>query len=352
MNGDQKKDSAIKTLAIIGFTALIVCGVWLAVQVVQVAPTAFTSLASLADDVYGPKETSELTVVTSKNVVNNEETFELRWTELATVGEYQFTYTCTDGVQVWNVYATGDRESITCEQPYALDGNGVASLKVVSDSQRFIDINYTLVFVPEDESKAKISDINQITVVNASIPQGGLVAGANDEEETEETETEPVVEPETDVTTQEESDMATETTPPVPAPTPEPEYVFTYELPESDPNGFVDLDVDYLGVGHLINETFIPRATIDNDAQGALRFSVKNIGTKTSEDWTYEVELPNGTTYESPRQNGLKPQETATIVLGFSVVETGFKSFSGEVNADDDLSNANNRFAWSVGVTN
>lgn len=355
MNGDQKKDSAIKTLAIIGFTAMIVFGVWLAVQVVQLAPTAFTSLASLADDVYGTGKNSELTVVTSKSVVNNDETFDLRWTELSADGNYQFSYTCTDGVSVRARNTAGAMETIACEQPYTLSGNGMTQMEVTSDAQRFIDINYTLAFVPEGETDSRSTDINKVTIVNAAIPQGGLVAGVNDEDEdtTDVSETTEDV-TETDNVTEsepEDTEVVTDTTP-APAPTPEPEYVFTYELPESDPNGYTDLDVDYLGVGHLEGEMFVPRATIDNDAQGALRFSVTNIGTKTSEDWTYEVEMPNGSTYESPRQEGLKPQETATIILGFSVVETGFKSFSGEVEVDNDRSNANNRFAWSVTVTN
>ena len=102
MNGEnnQRKDSTIKTLAIIGFTATIVLGVWLAVQVVQLAPSAFSSLASLSESVYGKPGAEEITVVTSKSVVNNTETFELRWSEVERPGQYRFTYECVDGVDV------------------------------------------------------------------------------------------------------------------------------------------------------------------------------------------------------------------------------------------------------------
>ena len=95
----------------------------------------------------------------------------------------------------------------------------------------------------------------------------------------------------------------------------------------------------------------MPRATIDNDTRGALKFSVTNIGTKTSDDWTYEVKMPNGSTYESGKQDGLKPNETATIVLGFDATETGTKTISGNVKVADDRSNSNNDFKWTVSVT-
>ena len=49
---NKDKDSVMKTLAIVGFIAVIAFGVWLAVQVVSLVPSAFSSLASIADTVY------------------------------------------------------------------------------------------------------------------------------------------------------------------------------------------------------------------------------------------------------------------------------------------------------------
>ena len=351
MNGDnnQRKDSAIKTLAIIGFTATIVLGVWLAVQVVQLAPSAFSSLASLSESVYGKPDANEITVVTSKSVVNNAETFALRWSNVERPGEYRFTYECTEGVDVLVKNADGDMVPAACDQPFTLSGDGETQLQVKSDTQRFIDVNYTITFTDDGEREIAMADNDKFTVVNASIPQGGLVAGAEDnngEEDAEEM---------TEVEAEEETPAPTTpavTTPTTPAPAPQPQYEFTYELPVSNPNGFVDLKATYLGVGELnSNDVFVSKAELDNDDRGALRFSVTNIGTKTSEDWTYEVEMPNGSTYESGNQEGLKPNETATIILGFSVSDTGTKAIRGDVKVDDDRSNANNDFTWSVTVT-
>lgn len=49
---NKDKDSVMKTLAIVGFIAVVAFGVWLAVQIVSLVPGAFSSLASIADSVY------------------------------------------------------------------------------------------------------------------------------------------------------------------------------------------------------------------------------------------------------------------------------------------------------------
>jgi len=350
MNGEnnQRKDSAIKILAIIGFTATVVLGVWLAVQVVQLAPSAFTSLASLSESVYGKPNTEEITVVTSKSVVNNTETFALRWSTVDRPGEYRFTYECTDGIEVLVKNKDGAMTPAACGQPFTLVGDGETELQVKSDKLRFIDVSYTVTFTDEGAREVAVADSDKFTVVNASIPQGGVVAGADDNKEktdeaTADDEEEKVITPV----------VPTKTTTPTPTVPTTPQYEFTYKLPVSNPNGFVDLKTTYIGVGELNNSNvFIPRSSIDNDTRAALKFSVTNIGTKTSDDWTYEVEMPNGSTYESSKQDGLKPNETATIILGFDATDTGTKSISGEVTVDDDRSKANNDFNRLVTVTN
>lgn len=348
MNGEnnQRKDSAIKTLAIIGFTATIVLGVWLAVQVVQLAPSAFTSLASLSESVYGKPSADQITAVTSKSVVNNAETFTLSWSKVNRPGAYRFMYECTEGVDVLLKNTAGTMSPAACGQPFPLVGDGKTEVQVKSDNLRFIDVSYTVTFTDEGAREIAFADSDKFTVVNATIPQGGLVAGAEDDKVTtsDEVTTKPTSEVET---------TAPATIPNTPVAVQQPQYQFTYELPKSNPNGFVDLKATYLGVGELTNNnTFVPRATLDNDVRGALKFSVTNIGTKTSGEWTYEVEMPNGTTYESPNQEGLKPNETATIILGFAVSDTGTKSIKGEVIVGNDRNNDNNDFSWSVQVVN
>ena len=45
----EKKQSVLKTLAIIGFIGIIIFIAWASVQLVNVLPSAFSSLASLAE---------------------------------------------------------------------------------------------------------------------------------------------------------------------------------------------------------------------------------------------------------------------------------------------------------------
>lgn len=355
---EQRKNSAIKTLAIIGFTALVVFGVWLAVQLVQLAPSAFTSLASMAERVYAPSITDDLEITTTKTVVNTGEAFQLSWSEVDADGGFTFTYTCTEGVAALISNSQGQLSTVTCGQPYILAGRTDAEVKIVSENNRFVDVPFTIAFVDTKNSEVLVSNEDRITVVNATIPYEGLATSTTTDETTTDSTTE-----ETTSTDDEEisdSETETETTPVVTKPsapvvtTPAPVTTTHYEwvLPESDPNGTVDLKATYLGVGQLDGKTYEPAGTIDNDEMGALRFSVTNLGTKTSDNWTYKVELPNGQTYSSKSQTGLKPNETATITLGFTVTETGFHEFTGKVTVANDHNKANNDFAWSVRVVN
>lgn len=350
MNGvtheEKRKENAIKTLAIVGFTAVVVLAVYLAVQVVQLAPGAFTSLASMAEKVHGTPGAKELTVVTDKTVVKNGEEVTLSWNDTKTEGTYRFVYKCIDGVIISATTIEGHPVNITCGETIALNNDGEATLTVTSNMQRFADVLYTVTFTEESATEPSLLENNQITVVNANIPLSGIIAGATDNEETDVVVETPTEEPVTETP----SEPAVVKPKPVTPTTPT--YTYTYKLPESNPNGFTDLEMKYLGVGEIKNGAFIPRAEIDNDTEGAVRFQVKNIGTKTSEKWTYEVLLPNGTTYESPKQTGLKPNETATIVLGVNTYETGTQKIEGEVKVSGDRSSANNDFSWSVKVVN
>ncbi len=334
-NEEKQKSNIIKTLAIIGFSAAVVLMVWVAVQIVQKAPSAFTSLASLASSVHGTKD--DFTITSDKTVVNDGETVVLSW-ENKNTGTHTFAYECTEGVIISLNNELGT--IINCDQVFTIGNTNSLTININSSEQRFIDIPYTIAFTAEDTNEVSMADTNRLTVVNATIPLSGLVAGVDSEE------TEDIA-----VTENEPEETAPETpspTPTIPAPT----YVATYVIPTSNPNGYTDLAMTYRGVGELDGENFVARAKIDTDTQGAIQFSVKNIGTKTSSDWTYEVKLPNGQTYVSPKQKVLKPNEEALLSLGFGISDTGTKKFKGKITTTNDTNAQNNSFDWSVVVTN
>ena len=84
---EQDKSRFMKTLAVIGFIALIILAVWLAIRVVQLVPNAFSSLASLAESVEDGREAQNTIAVSSTpNVVNSNESFQIAFSDLGRDG--------------------------------------------------------------------------------------------------------------------------------------------------------------------------------------------------------------------------------------------------------------------------
>lgn len=335
----EQKDSVTKTLAIVGFVAAILFAVWLAVQVVSIIPSAFSSLASIADGVYNYNEDQTLTVATENSVVNTGESFSLSWTKMNRPGTYEFSYVCTEGASVDIRDKHNDIIALDCGETQSLDEDTQLDVVITSEKQRFTDVMYTIAYIPTDTSKDVIETNSQITIVNASIPTRVETA-----EETEEVSGEVAG----------ESTTVPETTPGntgTVAGTPETVEEIIYAIPVSDPNGIIDLQVIYIGVGSLVGRTFQTEAALDTDEQGAFRFEVRNIGTKTSNEWSYDAHLPSGIEYASSEQEPLKPNEKAIITIGFEgLTQTGIERFGADVTASGDVNNNNNSFTWAVQV--
>ncbi len=329
----------IKLMAIIGFFAILALIVWLIVQGVRAFPSIFSSLASIAETVneYRP---GELTIELPKNIVNSDETFTVNWTDMGK-GSYEFTYVCSDGVSLFVRTNESALREIACTDVLTLprDVHGLF-LSVRAAKQRVSDVDFTVTFDAE-KGDTHIAT-GRVTVVNATMgvkPQ--TVATETNEDTT-------IVLP--------------SPTPAVPASLPEPTtrpvtsqpaasiVAFT---PKSYEDGFTDLRALYLGVGTIENGTFVPKATFNEDDTAAFRFEVKNIGTKTSDTWTYSLTLPGGSMYESDPQTGLTPNEKAVFTVGFELGDNVQSSvtIAGKTIVKDDKDTSNNDFDWSVKVS-
>jgi hypothetical protein len=335
---EEKKEAMTKILAIAGFIAVVIFAVWLAVQIVKVIPSAFSSLASIADVVYNYNNKQELEVSTPNSVVNAGDSFTINWTDMRKAGTYSFSYECTDGVSV-EVRSNGEINPVACDTDLDLGDVASLELRISSEKFRFVDVPYTITFTETDgeETAAKKSTV---TLVNASIPTSG-VADNTDPEEPKETPvvSKPVTKPVTTVKPTYTAGKPITTT----------KYV--YVTPVSDPKGKIDLQVTFLGVGTLVGKTFVPKAVIDADEDGALQFEVKNIGTKTSGEWEYEANLPSDITYASPDQKALKPNERAVITLGFSGISAeGSEKIGVEVTTKNDTKTINNEFTRTIKI--
>lgn len=339
----EKKKSVPKTVAVVGFIAIIIIIAWLSIQLVSVLPSAFSSLASLAEGVnqyqqssVESEELADLQVTSNTTLVNSGGAVDISWNTAKANGSYVFAYECTDGVAV-DIITTAGTQSIECNSNYNVGAVDTVALAIESVKNRYADVAYSISFIETDGTEPRAAGDATFTVVNSSISNLAV-------EETPSTEApSPEAAPEAPTP---ETPSTPDTTTPTPAPTPtkpvyEQEYVYT--IPTSNPNGFTDLATKFLYTGTITNNRFTP-AVIDQDETGAIQFEVKNIGTRTSEDWTFTIALPGGTTYTSKTQKALKPNERAVLTIGFQAAGVTTHTFDVEVDTARDRSASNNDF--------
>lgn len=340
------KTAVIKTLAIVGFLAVALAFIWVLVQGVRVVPGAFASLASIAESIQNYRPITELSIATEKSIVNSNESFQINWTDMKRHGTYHFSYTCTEGV-ILNVRGgDGDLVTIPCTEKLSLpeDVHGLF-LSIESAQSRFSDVSYSIAFETED-GETLVERTDKITVVNATIPTTTVITENTDTEDT------PVV-----------AVKPTTPKPVVPRPVvaapiaaaPVVTHTEVTFIPQSYAHGFTDLKATFIGIGTMNGNTFVPQANYDRDERDGLKFEVKNIGTKTSDAWTFTATLPSGVTYTSEKQTGLKPNEKVVFTLGFTMDDTDkAKTTTLKVDTDvkNDTNDKNDSFSWSVKVVN
>ncbi len=334
-----KKERVLKSLAVGGFIGLIIIIGWLGITLVRVLPNAFTSLASLADSVYNYQPV-EIVVVSSADIVNAGDAFTISWNDPKSAGSFSFTFECTDGVAIDVRTVEKPLQSVECDIPYVLGDVTSMDITVRAERNRFTDIPYTISFITPRAITDVAETASMISVVNASITAPEPVATTTPEVNPVPNTPKPTTPP---------------TTPVVVKPaTPKPTYIQTpvYGIPVSNPNGTVDLSIRSLGAGTINNQNqFVNVGTISGNADSAIQFEIKNLGTKTSDTFTFVATLPNGTTYTSPVQTALKPNERSVISLGFSMdSSTGVKPFSAVVSVTSDTTTSNNSFTSAVTV--
>ncbi len=355
----QNKSRVLKSLAILGFVGLIIVISWLGIQLVKVLPNAFSSLASLADSVYR-YEPAKLTVANNKVSVTTKESLTVSWQAPQQTGSFAFSYQCADGLTLDMKDSLGNIKALVCDTNYNVGSVSAIELMMQTSKTRFTDLKYRIDFIPSGKSEPSTSGNGSIVVTNPTIaddskvtlePEPPAVATSTPVIPTESaTTTKPAVPKPTATTTK---PAATTTKPVAPKPT-TPTYVQTpvYGIPTSNPNGFTDLAVSFIASGIMSGNTFKNTALIDNDETGAIQFAVQNLGTKTSNEWTYSAKLPNGETYTSPKQAVLKPNERAVITIGFTVSGmTGVKRYGTTINVSPDSNPRNNQFETAVAVT-
>lgn len=337
---EVKKSRATKTLALVGLAGIVLFLAWTSVQLVQVAPSAFSALVSIADNVYGPTHKAyDLQVVTSDDIITTDETTTLSWNQTREPGTYGFSYDCLDGVAL-SLVSEGDEDHLLeCNTNYELDTVSNVVVRGASAKERFVDVPITVTYLPNNGSAQRVSDTDMITIVNDRIhPLSDRLEPTSETETSEPVASTPSPEP------------AVVTT------TPEPEITYTapvfIPVPVTEPvNPLVDLVASFKGVGVLNEQNFTNRTNLERDEASAVQFEVTNTGTITSDVWSYLAVLPTGTTYQSDVQAPLAPGARAILTLGFTAPsKTGTYPFSLLVITERDVDESTNILEWSTKV--
>jgi hypothetical protein len=337
----ERKESVIKSLALLGLFGLIILIAWLSVQIVSVLPKAVTSLASLADSVYSydPKSAGTVKLTeTPKNLTTGVPST-IRWDKPFSTGTYSFSYDCGKDVFLEIKSPESEFAGLECNKKYNLGNVDNTTLLVHKDTTDAIDLAYTISYFKTNATTESATNSNVAGIIQGSEvaigPETSVVVTVNDK---------PVSPKPTTTNT------VTTPKPSLPAITPKPEITYTYALPVSDPKGFTDLKVGYLGIGTTNTQgNFISTGSLKKDVAGAIQFTVHNVGTKTSGDWTFTTLLPGDINYTSKTQTQLKPNEKTTLTISFPAVsELDLQKFIFEVTTKDDKTESNNKITWST----
>ena len=338
----QKKEAILKSLAVAGFIGIIILIAWLSIQLVSVMPGAFSSLASLAEGVsqYQQSLIEEngvvpLTVTSNTNLAEAGDDVQLSWGAAQVAGHYTFSYACAAGLSV-TLQDVAGLGAVSCDTTYDVGSDNTLNLTVISDTERYTDLEYTIAFLGTNDTEPRAAGTASLTVVNGEI---GDRLGVTDEEEAEEAPAAEETVTETDTT----EPTAPDSTPSAPVV----EQEFVYEIPVSDPNGRTDLSVRFLNIGTIVGDTFFT-GTIKQNEAGALQLEVRNLGTKTSDEWELEMTLPTGGTFDLDEQAPLKPNERAVVTLGFPTGDEARHTFVVTIDEPTDQNRLNDRFSQPV----
>ncbi len=324
----SSKHPRVRVLIITGFLAIIALLAWLSTQLVSVLPTAFSSLASLAEGLNQYKEAmveyEPLSITSALSELEAGTPVTITWKKDDRPGTYTFSYSCVSNSSVAIVTAEGQKDA-ACDTRYDLGDTD--SVTLIPRSEKAGDFAYAISFM-------RGNDIGPIRIAEQTLPLKVKILA-----ETPTTDGQVLGEIDTN-----ENATSTDQTPTTPIKVVE---EVRYEIPTSNPNGFTDLAARFLATGSIKNNRFVA-GTLKQDASGAIQFEIKNNGTKTSNVWTYRVTLPDGDTYTSPTQLPLKPNERAVISLSFDTPNERSHTFTVSTDLTGDRSKSNNQFKQTV----
>ncbi|MCA9364176.1 hypothetical protein KC727_03070 [Candidatus Kaiserbacteria bacterium] len=320
----------IKLLTVVGFLATIGLIGWVAAQLVALAPSAFTSLANLAQTLSDEDPRNELSLTLSDPIVANGEVITATWNNLHRKGAYTFAYECADGVSL-ALFIDAAPYVLECDTPHTLPSDArVVDLALNSEKKRFADVHLAFSF-QDAEDDAIYEQEASVTIINSSIPSN----------------------PPIDLTLQ-MPDPATIVPPPDPliAGAEDSIDAVNDEGIFPVPSEFLyDLSLTYLGSGDFDNGVFSAQTQLSHSDLPALQVGVRNVGIETSLPFELIIINPDGSTVSAGTFQALRANEQETTVVSLRTPSTpGSYTLGAQVLMDDEVNTTNNSFTRVVSV--
>lgn len=334
---ERAASAILKLLAIVGLIGLLALATWLSVQIIRYTPTAIESLSSVSfSSFFSPGENEEHKISFALDTLTYQSgrPFTLAWENgNETVSrDYTFTYSCAPGVS-FKVLRGTEVVEVACDEPFTF--STMANQLVVvphSENNRYIDTTITLARA-DDPMITTSTTLNLTNEQLTDSPDVLVDNGMRDDDRPVDTNTGGNTTsengPETSVPTQPSAPATPAPVPPQPS---QPQTIYVpNSAAQSNPSGQPDLAVTILESGIVTTfggkEKFVAVSPIPSDQRVGVRFSVENIGNRTSsDDWYFVATLPlegdTNYTYRSPRQQALGPTDRMEFTLKFDDITT------------------------------
>lgn len=331
---------ATRGLAVVGLIAVIIAGLWGSILLARAVPGAFSSLTATVVSMTSifVSAGENISLSPSSETTSSGESFILSWehAKKSGAGSYAFRFACTPGVSFTSPAKNGAVETVPCDTPFAfLNANNAMVLTAYAKESKPVESSVAIEFTPDGASAPSVSGSFVLTIEN----------GAGSEEKK-------AVAPAETIT--DRRIAGTETT--------VVEISSTAQSPKSDPNGAADLVIRMIEVGETDTATGVftanpapSRSTANRRI--AVRFSVENTGTKTSDEWAFIANLPTTPprTYTSPIQQTLGPGDYIKFTLSFDSFVDGtegvFMVIVDPESHAEDANRDNNRLEETITVT-
>ncbi len=276
--------------AVLGFALTVG---YFSIQISKITPPTIARISRSAANVTESFiHASTLTFSASKLRVASNEPFTLSWHRSGTAsnapeGSYSLYYPCTKTAYL-EVERLGDRTLVLCNTIFTMPGqsNG-ATARIFANPRETTDVPIVVMFTPNGASKANLQEQVTMSITGGSIP-ATLTASIEQARKLD----------------------------PIGASIGKPIYI---------PGKGQDLALTILDVGYIDQKTgaYIASKNVHYKQRAAVRFEVKNVGTATSDTWTFSSNLPTSPAYNftSYTQNALKPGAAIQLTLEFNSID-------------------------------